>query len=192
MKRNHILTSLNLYRNSAFITPEELQTYDQFVAFINSSPECFERDNEGHVTGSAWVVSHDMTHVLLTHHKKLGIWIQLGGHADGSSHMPTVAMKEAQEESGIADLTFVMEGIYDIDMHLIPNKCSAHYDIRYIIQAPPAAVYKVSHESHDLAWVPLEKLSSYNNTPSLMRMAEKVSLITTKDPIHQTLKMDQL
>jgi len=37
--------------------------------------------------------------VLLTHHKKLGKWLQLGGHSDGNSNMLDVALKEAKEES---------------------------------------------------------------------------------------------
>ena len=53
--------------------------------FIEAQPRCFERDcfDDGHITGSAWVVDPAGSRVLLTHHRKLGKWLQLGGHSDG-------------------------------------------------------------------------------------------------------------
>ncbi len=174
MHRKHLLESLATYRVSPLITEEELEDYEKLIEFINTNPECFERENAGHITGSVWLVNDEMTHVLLTHHKKLGMWIQLGGHADGDPDIQSVAMKEAQEESGITGLTFAHEGIFDIDIHPIPNKCLFHYDVRYLIQAPPGATYTVSHESHDLAWVSLVKLSEYTKAPSVTRMAQKM------------------
>ena len=69
-------------------------------------PDCFERSCvPGHVTGSAWLVSHDRSRFLLTHHRKLGRWLQLGGHSDGDPDTAQVALREAREESGIAALT---------------------------------------------------------------------------------------
>jgi 8-oxo-dGTP pyrophosphatase MutT (NUDIX family) len=56
---------------------------------------------EGHFTGSAWLVSGDGLRVLLTHHRKLGRWLQLGGHADGDRDLARVALREAEEESGL-------------------------------------------------------------------------------------------
>ena len=55
--------------------------------------------------------------VLMTHHKKLNIWVQLGGHADGESDIAQVAMREAHEESGLDDLRLVTPEIFDIDIH---------------------------------------------------------------------------
>ena len=177
MHRNHILESLKQYLSSRFFMEEEQQHHDELIQFINDNPTCFNRENIGHLTGSVWLVNHEQTHVLLTHHKKLGIWLQLGGHADGDHHIPTVALKEAHEESGIENLIFVTEEIYDIDIHPIPNKCKAHYDVRYLIKAPQGAKYIVSEESHDLAWVPLDKIEEYTTCRSVVRMAEKLKLL---------------
>ncbi len=177
MHRNHLLESLEFFEQSPFYTAEEHENYDTLIEFITANPGCFERDNPGHITGSVWIINEAGTHALLTHHKKLGMWLQLGGHADGEPHIPTVAMKEAREESGIEDLEFVIAGIFDIDIHPIPNKCLAHYDIRYLLKAGPHATYTVSPESHDLAWVPIEKLSEYTTAPSVERMARKMTLL---------------
>src|SRR3990167_3869834 len=89
--------------------------------FITREPQCFEREcKEGHVTGSALVLNHDHSQVLLTYHRKLNRWLQLGGHSDGNPNTAEVALREAQEESGIQNLEFVTKKIIDVDVHLIP------------------------------------------------------------------------
>ena len=177
MHRKHLLESLNTYLTSQFFMEEERHHHAELIKFIHKNPQCFDRENVGHITGSVWLINHEQTHTLLTHHKKLGIWVQLGGHADGDSHIPTVALKEAHEESGIDNLTFITKDIYDIDIHLIPNKCKVHYDVRYLIKAPENAQYIVSEESHDLAWVALDKIENYTTYRSVLRMAEKIHLL---------------
>ena len=62
-----------------------------FSAFLASADDVFERHHPpGHFTGSAWLVSGDGRRVLLTHHRKLGRWLQLGGHADGDPDLVDV------------------------------------------------------------------------------------------------------
>ena len=132
MHRKDILRKLedylDVYRN-------ESQMIERFIAFVSSNEDCFERAlKEGHVTGSAWVVNRDGTRVLLTHHKKLNKWLQLGGHADGDSDVLWVAMREVAEESGIEAVELVGDGIFDVDIHLIPARRDEpehyHYDVR--------------------------------------------------------------
>src|SRR3569832_1859518 len=64
---------------------DERAMYDRLRRFVEQEPRCFERTLlVGLVTGSAWIVDHAHTHVLLTHHRKLDRWLQLGGHAADS------------------------------------------------------------------------------------------------------------
>ena len=82
---------------------DEKKTVDLFRRFIQHNRDCFERHlAEGHLTGSAWILDRSRTRALLTHHRKLDCWIQLGGHADGDSDLLRVAAREAREESGLA------------------------------------------------------------------------------------------
>ena len=149
-----------------------------FLAFLDSSPEVFRREHApGHFTGSAWLVSGDGGRVLLTHHRKLGRWLQLGGHADGDRDLARVALREAREESGLGDLV-VEPAIFDLDRHWIPEHKGVaahwHYDVRFVVYADGDEAYTVSEESHDLAWRRIAELAVEAGTdPSVQRMARK-------------------
>lgn len=159
---------------------EESEITARFIEFVETEPECFERSlGSGHVTGSAWVVNKAGTEVLLTHHRKLDCWLQLGGHADGDPEILSVATREAGEESGLTDFTPVGEGIFDIDIHPIPARLNEpghlHYDVRYVLRAGGSVEFTVSEESHDLRWVGLEDVKNLTSEPSMARMVEKWS-----------------
>lgn len=151
--------------------------------FVSSYENCFERTLLiGHVTGSAWIVDRDRTHVLLTHHRKLDKWLQLGGHADGDADVLRVAMREAGEESGLASLQPVHRNIFDVDIHLIPARKTEpehfHYDVRYALEADRAEPIRVSDESHDLRWVPVAEVHRLTEEESVLRMVRKMEHLT--------------
>ena len=95
--------------------------------------------------------------MLLTLHRKLKRWMQTGGHADGDPQPLRVAIREAEEESGIVGISPVSCDIFDIDIHLIPanpaknEPAHYHYDIRYLLQAPHEN-FIISEESDALGW----------------------------------------
>ena len=156
----------------------ESKTVERFLAFLAAHPDGFERELKiGHVTGSAWVVDRAGTRVLLTHHKKLDMWVQLGGHADGDSDVFRVALREAEEESGLDSLSPVSRRIFDVDVHRIPARGEMpehlHWDIRYAFRATGSEAYRVSGESHDLRWIEIESLGSVTQEESMLRMARK-------------------
>ncbi len=129
---------------------------ERMLAFLEKHPDCFLRSClTGHFTASAWVLNPSKTHVLLLHHKKLGDWFQLGGHCDGDPDVLAVAIKEAQEESGILDIVPLSEDIFDIDIHTIPpyheNLQHEHLDIRFLLMANTEK-FTQNDESHALRW----------------------------------------
>ena len=113
----------------------------------------------------------------MTHHKKLKMWIQLGGHADGLDDILEVALKEANEESGLDSIVPITEEIFDIDIHLIPANSKEdghfHYDIRYLLSAGNQFDFYVSHESLSLAWLELSSIEKFTTEPSMLRMRDK-------------------
>ena len=169
---------LNLLENYIPTDTNELSMRNETIDFVKKNKDCFKRELlEGHITGSAWIV--DITHqnVLLIHHKKLNQWFQPGGHCDGDSDVLNVALKEANEETGLIDIKLLSQQIYDIDVHLIPQRKDVpahyHYDIRFIFEAGKNQELIISEESNDLAWIPIEKMADFNNSESMLRMARK-------------------
>ncbi|MEO0445553.1 MAG: NUDIX hydrolase [Verrucomicrobiota bacterium] len=172
----HRLPLLRLIDSYRTVFPEESSTIDRLYCFVAEESACFDRSHQaGHITGSAWIVDHSGGEILLTHHRKLGIWVQLGGHADGDPDVLSVAQREGEEESGLL-LQTLSQDIFDIDIHTIPARPGEpehqHYDVRFLFQASTRSV-TISHESLALEWVPLEKISHYSNEDSLLRMAKK-------------------
>ena len=171
----HLVALLNEYQNTY---PQESGTVQQYLNFVESYPDCFERTQlSGHVTGSAWLVNTAATHVLLTHHKKLNKWLQLGGHADGHPNALEVAIKEAREESGIENIKTISPKLFDIDIHEIPERkhepAHFHYDARFALQVNGSDDFIVSEESHALEWINISELAQKTDETSMLRMAEK-------------------
>lgn len=93
----------------------------------------------GHVTASALVIDPEQGRVLLTLHKKLRMWLQMGGHCEPEdTSLEEAALREATEESGITGLTLLPGGPVRLDRHPIPPPCHCHYDVQYAVLAPPA------------------------------------------------------
>lgn len=154
------------------------EAIDAFLELLEDAEDPFRRERlGGHFTASAWLVSADGRRVLMTHHRKLGRWLQLGGHADGERDLSMAALREAEEESGLTGLV-VEPDVFDLDRHWIPMHRDVpahwHYDIRYVVHARGGEVFTVSEESHDLAWREIATLVDDPDTdPSVRRMARK-------------------
>jgi len=153
-------------------------TRDRFIAFVRAHPDCFDRSYApGHVTAAGWLVHPEGDRVLLTHHRLLGRWLQPGGHCDGDPDVRRVALREAHEESGLPDVRLVGDAIFDLDIHPIPARGGTpghlHYDVRFLLAAHGSAEFRVSDESHDLAWVGPAEAARFDLDESVRRMFRK-------------------
>ncbi|MFD8870141.1 NUDIX hydrolase [Streptomyces sp. NPDC059590] len=106
---------------------------------------------DGHITASALVIDPSQERVLLTLHRKLKMWLQMGGHCEPEdATLAGAALREATEESGIEGLTLLPGGPVRLDRHRTP--CAWHLDVQYAALAPRGAVAAISEESLDLRW----------------------------------------
>lgn len=162
----------------------------RFQDLATAHPDCCERTTlPGHITASALVVTPDLSAGLLALHRKLGKWLQLGGHADGDPSPREVALREVEEESGlsrvrvlsapwsVASATAVP---FDLDIHEIPARRSEpthlHFDVRYLILAEEPSATRLSDESLELRWLALDSAGD-DWEPSLRRLFDKALLI---------------
>src|SRR5262249_24097231 len=146
--------------------------------FVFQNERCFDRTFIiGHITASTWILDESRTHSLLTHHRKLNLWVQLGGHIENDADLLEAARREAREESGLQKIAPIFEDIFDVDIHEIPQDKSEpkhlHYDIRFLFSADRTAPLTISSESKNLAWVALDKISNLTQEESILRMIRK-------------------
>ncbi len=116
---------------------------------------CLRSGRPDHLTASALVVNTDRTQVLLCLHRKVGLWLQFGGHIETvDQSLAGAALREAREESGIAALTLLDASPARLDRHSAPCGGGArhHLDVQFVAVAPAGAEPMASAESLDVAW----------------------------------------
>ncbi len=176
MDRTSFLDALASYH--AF-DPAEEEMRARMHAFVAEHTNPFTRALlTGHITASCWIVDPPRSRTLLTWHKRLNRWLQMGGHVEPEdATLLAAALREAQEESGLAGVRPLAEGIFDLDIHPIPAKKKEpdhlHYDVRFLFEADPEEPLVVSPESREVAWVELGRVTDRNPDASMRRMVAK-------------------
>jgi 8-oxo-dGTP pyrophosphatase MutT (NUDIX family) len=175
--RNALIHALGLYKTTF---REEEPFIHEFLELLKSD-RCYHRDYlPGHITGSAWIVNEGKSRVLLVHHKNLNKWLQPGGHADGDENVLNVAIREANEETGVLGLAQKNKGIFDLDIHPIPARKGfpdhLHFDVRFLFEASEKDTLKISEESNDVKWIDVTEIPRLcENNPSILRMIYKLN-----------------
>ncbi|MCU1353951.1 MAG: ADP-ribose pyrophosphatase [Acidimicrobiales bacterium] len=149
---------------------------DTILRFTDTHAEILHRSSEdAHLTGSGVVVDDAGERTLLMLHRKLGRWLQPGGHADGDANLAAVALREATEETGIEGLRVAIPAV-DVDVHRVapPDaRPHLHLDVRFLVVAPPGAVEHANEESLELRWVRPADLDALEVDPSTRRLVER-------------------
>jgi 8-oxo-dGTP pyrophosphatase MutT (NUDIX family) len=184
MHRRHLN---ELFARHAAAWPAELATVERFVAFVAEHDDCLLRSCvPGHITASAWILAADGSGALLTHHRKLGRWLQLGGHVDGEPRIELAALREAEEESGLSGFVFEPWAgpeivPLDLDVHPIPARRGEpehlHWDVRFLLRAPEGQRLVLSDESNDLRWFDDDGLRAVTDEESVLRLARKAAAV---------------
>jgi hypothetical protein len=178
-----------------FDAEQQGSTLARMLEFLGSSSQVFQRSHPpGHFTGSALVVDAKLEKVALTLHKKLGRWLQFGGHADGEPCLDKVALQEGLEESGLERLEFVpYEAVmgftwervpFDLDIHPIPAWKEVpphfHYDVVYLLRPNEGLDLKTSHESEAVSWFTLKEARELCLEQNLQRQFDKLDWLRPK------------
>tara|TARA_R110000868_G_scaffold112681_4_gene303233 strand:- start:557 stop:1105 length:549 start_codon:yes stop_codon:yes gene_type:complete len=156
----------------------------KILEFLAINKDFWTKSNTlGQITASCWVLNKDRTKALMTHHKKLNRWLQIGGHLepeDGS--IVDSCIRELKEESGLTQFKLLQEEIFDLDVHDIPESkkgvpAHIHYDIRMFFEANENEIIQFDkEESNKIVWMNLTEIEKLNDE-SILRMIRKSNAI---------------
>ncbi len=143
-------------RDASPLDDRERRSIDRFVSALDSLEHPLDQEADSvHVTGSAIVTGP--RGVLLLKHKRLGIWLQPGGHIDPGETPWEAALREAHEETGL-DVAFAgpldAEGVPElihVDVHA-GGRGHTHLDTRYLLDGGDADPAPPEDESQEIAW----------------------------------------
>ncbi len=174
----------DLKRYQAAWPEDDANVLNRYRSFVETTPDCCERTHlAGHCTGSAMIACPRGEQVLLLFHPFLQRWLQPGGHADGNFDLLDVALREAEEETGLQKLApYCHQGSsrvpLDLDIHPIPARKSEpdhfHYDLRYLFLADPTAQLVPESPDLKLAWIPVDEVEQRTDEESVLRMIRKL------------------
>ncbi|MGV9787684.1 NUDIX hydrolase [Streptomyces sp. NPDC003435] len=167
---------MSLYDDAVLVLKgyeDQAELRDAYLAHLAAQPDgMWKSCHAGHLTASALAIDPEHGRVLLTLHKKLRMWLQMGGHCEpGDISVAGAALREATEESGIAGLTLLPGGPVRLDRHPIPAPCHWHYDVQYAVLAPRGAEHAISDESLDLRWFGYDEVAEVADE-SVVRLLE--------------------
>lgn len=158
----------------------EASDRDFIRSFIAAHPDCRSRHcAPGHLTGSAFLLHPDGASLLLIHHRKLGRWLQPGGHMQAEDADPlATALREAREETGLSSLRPADRGPLDVDVHRIPARLGEdahdHLDFRYAIWVEiPEEAIACQQETMGMRWFSWDDIDAGDFDPAFRRAALK-------------------
>jgi 8-oxo-dGTP pyrophosphatase MutT (NUDIX family) len=162
--------------------PSDSRELEYRVRMLNllGRPDALRRHGftPGHFTASAFVLCPDRTHLLMIHHKFLGLWLQPGGHVElDDASICDAARREVAEETGVFDVEDL--GLLDLDIHAIPanplrdEPAHEHFDVRWLFCAR-TRVMTVGDEVLGARWVAINEVQDVGTDDSVLRAVRKI------------------
>lgn len=164
---------------------QEWEDKRMLLKYIDENPDILLRSNEtAHFSASAWVVNPEHTRVLMLYHNIYNSWSWPGGHADGEEDLLCVALREVQEETGIADIRPVSGDVYSLEIltvnahfkkgrYVVPH---LHLNLTYLLEADDRqAVHSKPDENSAVRWFPLDEAVAASTEPDMRVVYAKLN-----------------
>lgn len=150
---------------------QEAKDKELILSAISNFDNLLTRENPVmHITSSGYVVNKSRDKVLMIYHKIYNSWAWTGGHADGDDDLLYVSIKEAKEETGIKNVTPVVDDIFSLDVITVNGHIKRgsyvsshlHLNVTYLLEADENEELVVNEEETEgVRWLPIDKLSDF-------------------------------
>lgn len=177
---------MNLYQEIEKYQPvneQEEKDKQLMLQVIKTQSDYLVRDNQlAHFTASMWTVNKERTKVLMAYHNIYDSWAWIGGHADGNEDLCAVALKELQEETGVAHAKLVSKEIFSletltVDGHVkkgayVPSHL--HLNVNYLAEADEQETLIVkADENQAVKWWSFEDAIKVSTEPWMIEHVYK-------------------
>lgn len=163
---------MSFLQNYQAFNEEEEAERQSFIQFLETfGDKAYDRENlVGHFSSSCWIVNKERSKVLMIYHNMYKTWAWVGGHADGDRDLLNVALKETQEETGLAKIKPVFETPIDLNVMVVHNHYKRgkfvprhlHHNPVFLLEADEKEHIRIKEdENSDIAWIPFEKVQDY-------------------------------
>ena len=182
----------------------ELERLDKntMLACIKAFPDTvLRRENTvAHICVSAFILNEELDKVLMIHHNIYNSWGWTGGHADGNEDLLAVAFKEAEEETGVSDLTLLVPSVASLDiLPVLPHvkngavvSSHLHLNVTYLFQANEAAPLRVKpDENSGVAWLAVDGLADADIEPFMLPIYQKLIARAKESQQKEAVKDDE-
>jgi 8-oxo-dGTP pyrophosphatase MutT (NUDIX family) len=164
---------------------QEEQDRKVILKYLDIFDDMLLRKNELiHLTASGWIFNSSHDKVLMVYHNIYDSWGWTGGHADGDADLLHVALKEAQEETGIQSCKVLSREILALDILPVwrhikrgnPISSHQHANITYLLEADEhEKLIMKPDENQGVKWIPIEEIKQYVSEPDMLPIYEKLN-----------------
>jgi 8-oxo-dGTP pyrophosphatase MutT (NUDIX family) len=138
----------------------EARDVEQVTALLRGATDPWLRSSPLHLTASALIVHEETGRILLRWHQRQQAWLQVGGHADAGETDPlAIALREAREETGLADLTPWPDAALR-HVVIVPVRAGRgepahqHADLRFVLATRSPESARQENPAAPLRWLP--------------------------------------
>lgn len=182
-----------LLRSCTPQNPQEKEDLQVMLQACKLHPDVLSRSCEdGHFTASAWICDREHKRVLLVYHRIFDSWAWTGGHADGDPDLLRVALREAEEETGLREFqllnTDVLSGDEKPPISLEILKVKAHrrrglfvpahlhYNLTWLLEADATTPLRIKEdENSGVAWFLLDEVCAHCSEPQMQPIYAKLN-----------------
>lgn len=178
----------NLYDdiyNYSPVNEQEEKDKEVILDFIKNGKDILLRENKiAHMTASSWIVNKQRNKVLMIYHNIYKSWSWTGGHADGDSYLLNVAIKEAKEETGLTNITPIINHPYSIEIVTVDGHIKRkeyvsshlHINVTYLLEADENDEIRIKEdENSNIAWFSLDDAIDASSEPWMKGIYKKLN-----------------